>query len=99
LTVLRIAIYLAPLAFTGSSKPSDIDSWRNASICAFRISGVLLLGAGNGIGASNNRRGGDCSPRYRDQCTRQLYRIAGLPPVLRLPELELLRPAFVVIPD
>src|SRR5207245_3368053 len=59
--------------------------------------GDLLLGKGNGIGA------GDEAARRRllasdpDERSRQLGRIAGLPPVLRLPPLELLRPAVCVV--
>src|SRR5207302_8554045 len=59
--------------------------------------GDLLLGEGDGIGA------GDEAARRRllasdpDECSRELGRIAGLLPVLRLPPLELLRPAVGVV--
>src|SRR5438132_8890893 len=59
--------------------------------------GDLLLGEGDGIGA------GDEAARRRllasdpDECARELGRIAGLLPVLRLPPLELFRPAAGVV--
>src|SRR5437899_4584292 len=59
--------------------------------------GDLLLSEGDGIGA------GDEAARRRllasdpDKRSRELGRIAGLLPVLRLPPLELLRPAAGVV--
>src|SRR5437016_2606129 len=58
---------------------------------------MMWLPAGEGIGA------GDEAARRRllvsdpDERSRELGRIAGLPPVLRLPPLELLRPAVGIV--
>jgi hypothetical protein len=59
--VLRIAIYLAPPTGTDSSKSSDVDSWRYASICALR-SATFCSAMAMASAPAMKRRGGASSP-------------------------------------
>src|SRR3989441_12828078 len=59
--------------------------------------GNLLLGEGDGIGAGDEAARRRLLASDHDDGYRELGRIAGLLPVLRLPPLELLRPAAGVV--
>src|SRR5438874_9590572 len=59
----------------------------------------LLLRGGNGIGAGDEAAWRRLLARDGHERSRELRRVAGLLAILRLPELELLRSAFVVVRD
>src|SRR6185295_14630270 len=61
--------------------------------------GGRLLGGGNGVGAGDEAARRRLLAGDHDERPRELGRVAGLPAVLGLPELELLRSALVVVRD
>src|SRR5438445_1877139 len=95
-TVARNSDYFGLLAGRGLVERERLGQLVIGVDLRFEI-GDLLLGEGDGIGAGDEAARRRLLVRIADERSRELGRIAGLLPVLRLPPLELLRPAVGVV--